>query len=50
MRDLEFDREVALKVMRTELCGRPEAERRFLNEVRIPARLDHPSIVTVHKQ
>jgi serine/threonine protein kinase len=50
MRELEFDRDVALKVMKTGLSGMPDLERRFLNEARICARLVHPSIVTVHKQ
>ncbi len=45
-RDLKHDREVALKVLRPELAAVLGAER-FLNEVRITARLDHPHIVTL---
>jgi serine/threonine-protein kinase len=45
-RDVKHDREVALKVLRPELAAVLGAER-FLNEVRITARLDHPHIVTL---
>lgn len=45
-RDLRHDREVALKVLRPELAAVLGADR-FLNEVRITARLDHPHIVTL---
>ena len=45
-RDLRHDREVALKVLRPELTAILGAER-FLNEVRITARLDHPHILTL---
>ncbi len=45
-RDLKHDREVALKVLRPELAAVLGADR-FLNEVRITARLDHPHILTL---
>ncbi|HXY31439.1 MAG TPA: serine/threonine-protein kinase, partial [Gemmatimonadaceae bacterium] len=45
-RDLRHDREVAIKVLRPELASVVGAER-FLNEVRITARLDHPHILTL---
>jgi len=45
-RDLKHDREVALKVMRPEFSASIGAER-FLSEVRITARLDHPHILTL---
>jgi hypothetical protein len=45
-RDLRHDREVALKVLRPELTAILGAER-FLNEIRITARLDHPHILTL---
>jgi serine/threonine-protein kinase len=45
-RDVRHDREVALKVLRPELAAVLGADR-FLNEVRITARLDHPHIVTL---
>ena len=43
-RDLRHDRDVALKVLRPDLAAILGGER-FLNEVRITARLDHPHIL-----
>ncbi|MEO7503340.1 MAG: protein kinase [Gemmatimonadaceae bacterium] len=45
-RDLKHDRDVALKVLRPELGAILGADR-FLNEIRISARLDHPHILTL---
>jgi serine/threonine protein kinase len=45
-RDVKHDREVALKVLRPELAAVLGAER-FLNEIKITARLDHPHILTL---
>ena len=45
-RDLKHDREVALKVLRADLSAVIGTER-FLEEVRITARLDHPHILTL---
>jgi serine/threonine-protein kinase len=45
-RDLKHDREVAIKVLRPELGTALGAER-FLTEIRITARLDHPHILTL---
>ena len=47
-RDMRLDRLVALKVVRAELLGDPEARRRFRREAQIVARLQHPSIVAVY--
>jgi hypothetical protein len=47
-RDMRLDRLVALKVVRPELLGDPEARRRFRREAQIVARLQHPSIVAVY--
>jgi len=44
--DLKLDREVALKVLRPEL-GAVLGGERFLAEVKITARLDHPHILTL---
>ena len=44
--DLKHDRAVALKVLRPELAAVLGAER-FLAEIRISARLDHPHILTL---
>src|SRR2546425_5846767 len=45
-RDLKHSRDVALKVLRPELAAVLGAER-FLQEIRISARLDHPHILTL---
>jgi serine/threonine-protein kinase len=47
-RDMRLDRLVALKVVRADLLGDPEARRRFRREAQIVARLQHPSIVAVY--
>ena len=44
--DLRHDRDVALKVLKPELAAILGRER-FLNEIRLTARLDHPHIVTL---
>jgi len=46
-RDIRLDRLVALKVVRAELLGDPDAQRRFRREAQIVARLQHPCIVSV---
>src|SRR5688572_1162093 len=45
-RDIKHDRDVALKVLRSDLSAVIGTER-FLAEVRIAARLDHPHILTL---
>ena len=45
-RDLRHDRDVALKVLRPELAAVLGRER-FLTEVRLTAKLDHPHILTL---
>src|SRR5918997_4128009 len=45
-RDLRHKRSVALKVMRSELGGPVEGER-FLREIELVARLQHPLILPV---
>ncbi|HXM39044.1 MAG TPA: protein kinase [Gemmatimonadales bacterium] len=45
-RDIKHDRDVALKVLRPDLAA-VLGEERFLNEIRITARLDHPHILTL---
>ncbi|MCF7839005.1 MAG: protein kinase [Candidatus Marinimicrobia bacterium] len=47
-RQLAMEREVALKILPPHLTQRPSILERFLNEVRVAARLDHPHIVTAH--
>src|SRR5262249_40242653 len=48
VRDVEFGRDLALKVMKKRLCGRAELERRFLDEAHVCGRLTHPSIGPGH--
>jgi serine/threonine-protein kinase len=45
-KDVKHDRDVALKVLRPDLAAVLGAER-FLNEIKITARLDHPHILTL---
>ena len=46
-RDLRHDRDVALKVLRPELAESLGRER-FLREIRLAARLNHPHILALH--
>jgi serine/threonine-protein kinase len=46
-RDMRLDRMVAVKVVRAELLGDPDARLRFRREAQIVARLQHPSIVAI---
>ena len=46
-RDLKLDRPVALKVLRPELAASLGAER-FVREIEITARLNHPNILSLH--
>jgi serine/threonine-protein kinase len=45
--DLKHDRKVAIKVMRPELSAILGGER-FLQEIRIAAKLNHPHILALH--
>jgi hypothetical protein len=47
-RDIQLDREVALKTIRTGMDVEPEIRERFFREARACARLQHPSIITVY--
>ena len=46
-RDLKHDRQVAIKVLRPELASQVGRER-FLQEIRLAARLSHPHILPLH--
>ncbi|TBR14528.1 MAG: hypothetical protein EPO46_00505 [Lysobacter sp.] len=48
-RQLALDREVALKVMARNTLADEVSRRRFENEVRTIARLEHPHIVRIHE-
>jgi serine/threonine-protein kinase len=47
-RDHLLNREVAVKMLRTRFRDDPQARRRFMNEARIVAMLEHPSIVPIY--
>ncbi len=47
-RHRKLGRLVALKVIRPERLAQPEAARRFLQEMRAAARLDHPNVVRAY--
>ncbi len=47
--DLNLDREVALKVLPPELVADPERKRRFVQEAKSAAKLEHPHIGVVHE-
>ncbi|HTR54834.1 MAG TPA: serine/threonine-protein kinase, partial [Kofleriaceae bacterium] len=46
-RDVELDREIAIKFLRPEHAFRRDTVQRFLQEARAAARIQHPGIVTV---
>jgi len=46
-RNVWTQRRVALKVLSTESMGKPQAQRRFIREAQLSARLTHPNIVRV---
>jgi serine/threonine protein kinase len=47
--DLKLDREVAIKVLPPELVSHPERKRRFIQEAKAAAKLEHPHIGVVHE-
>ena len=48
-RDVQLDRDVAIKVLPTELARSAEARERFIREARMAASLSHPHIVPIHR-
>ena len=48
-RDVQLDRDVAIKVLPTDLAHTPTARERFLREARMAAGLSHPHIVPIHR-
>lgn len=48
-RDVQLDRDVAIKVLPTQLADTPSARERFLREARMAAGLSHPHIVPIHR-
>ena len=47
-RDTHMGREVALKIISSNLAREPEFRQRFQREAQVAANLDHPHIVTIH--
>ena len=47
--DTRLEREIALKVLPPELVADPERKRRFVQEARAAAALNHPHIAVVHE-
>ena len=43
------DREVAVKMLRSELASNPHARDRFLAEARVIGGLDHPNVIALHE-
>jgi serine/threonine-protein kinase len=48
-RDVQLDRDVAIKVLPTHLARDEEARERFVREARMAAGLSHPHIVPIHR-
>src|SRR5687767_64863 len=48
-RDVQLDRDVAIKVLPTHLAGTAESRERFVREARTAAGLSHPHIVPIHR-
>jgi predicted Ser/Thr protein kinase len=48
-RDVQLDRDVAIKVLPTHLARTPAARDRFVREARMAAGLSHPHIVPIHR-
>jgi serine/threonine-protein kinase len=48
-RDVQLDRDVAIKVLPSHLAGAAESRERFLREARTAAGLSHPHIVPIHR-
>ncbi|OQW96266.1 MAG: hypothetical protein BWK77_05595, partial [Verrucomicrobia bacterium A1] len=47
-RQMSMGREIALKILSAEFAAQPGAVERFLKEVQVAARLEHPHIVTAY--
>jgi serine/threonine-protein kinase len=48
-RDPDLGRDLAFKVLKAELAGRPAAEQRFVEEAQVGGQLQHPGVVPVYE-
>jgi tetratricopeptide (TPR) repeat protein/TolB-like protein len=48
-RDPRLDRDVALKILPSDLASDPERRERFLREARVVSALSHPNVCTIHE-
>src|SRR4029079_19012863 len=48
-RDVQLDRDVAIKVLPAHLASTAAARERFIRAARMAARLSHPHIVPIHR-
>src|SRR5688500_8032623 len=48
-RDVQLDRDVAIKVLASHLAHTPSAREQFVREARTAAGLSHPHIVPIHR-
>ena len=48
-RDVQLDRDVAIKVLPSDLARSAESRERFVREARTAAKLSHPHIVPIHR-
>lgn len=47
--DVQLQRKIAIKIIRDEELAKPKGLLRFFREARIAARMQHPSIISVHE-
>jgi serine/threonine protein kinase len=48
VRDRELDEILALKVLRSDIAGSPDAKRRFLAEIKLARKVSHKNVCRVH--
>src|ERR1700752_2205960 len=47
--DTKLDRNVALKILPSDVAANPERMRRFVHEAKAASALNHPNIITIHE-
>src|SRR5580765_1009737 len=48
-RDPKLDRDVALKLLSSDVADVPDRMRRFVQEAKAASSLNHPNIITIHE-